>query len=113
MKVALMVLILTFSSLAHAHADHPPRVAQCPTSCTKAEIELAAPMALEFLINTGRVDKSWSGKKISKVEKKEFEKGADWVVAFTDSKNKDVKKQNLYIFITLDGILNGANFTGN
>ena len=113
MKTVIMFLSLIFTQLVFAHADHPPRIASCaPAGCTQAEVDSSVPLALEFLANTGRIEKSWINKKIGKAEFKPFAKGSEWVVKVTDSKAKK-GKQDLFIFITTDGILNGSNFSGN
>ncbi len=36
----------------------------------------------------------------------------EWVVTFKNAKATDKAKQTLYVFVTLDGTLAGANFTG-
>jgi hypothetical protein len=112
MKIAIFLTFMIFSQLAFSHADHPPQIAYCKTLCTKAEIELAGPFALKFLIDRGALDKEWAQKKISKVESIKFKKGPEWLLTVNDPKAKDKKLQNLFIFITPDGILNGLNFTG-
>ncbi len=110
----LTVAVALMPSLVFAHGDHAPSVAQCASKdCTKKEIELAVPMALEKLTSAGKVDSSWKSAKVENVEQKQFKKGPEWVATLLDSSQKDTTKQRLYIFITTKGFLNGANFTGN
>jgi hypothetical protein len=113
MKSLLVLSMLTLAGQVFAHADHPPRVADCAKQeCTKKEIESAVPLTLQFLTDSGRLDKMWLSKKITKVEKQKFEKSEDWVVTVNNPQEKDAAKKNLYIFITTSGIFGGLNFTG-
>lgn len=113
MKIIFTLIVLIFSLKVFSHADHPPKIALCPTICTKAEIEVAGPVALKFLVDKGLLEKEWLQKKITGTELKKFSKGSEWVITVNDPKAKDKALRNLYIFITQQGILNGVNFTGN
>ncbi len=112
-KIIFTVLLSVSSNFGFAHGDHPPRVANCATKdCTKDEIQLAVPKATEVLAGLGKIEASWVAAKVEKVEQKTFKKGPEWVAILLDEKQKDQKKQRLYIFITKKGYLNGSNFTG-
>lgn len=110
-KVILITSLMLSPVIGLAHGDHAPRVATCAKECTQKEIETAAPPAVEMLANAGKIDGSWRTAKIEKVEKKEFKKGAEWVVTLLDEKKAEGKKRH-YVFITTKGFLNGANSTG-
>ena len=114
MKTELLFTgILLTASLGLAHADHAPRAANCTSKgCTKEQIEAAVPTALEHLMMAGKIDSSWSTAKVEKVEQKQFQKGPEWVATLFDAKQKDQKKQRLYVFITVKGFVSGANHTG-
>ena len=78
--------------------------------------EDAAKMAgtrLNKLANAGKIPASWKGINPSSTVKKQYSKGPEWVITFKNSKVKDVKKQTLYMFFTLDGIYIAANYSGN
>jgi hypothetical protein len=110
----LIVAIALMPTLVLAHGDHPAPIAQCASKeCTKKEIELAIPTALEKLTSAGKIESGWKSAKVEKVEQKQFKKGPEWVATLLDSNQKDTTKQRLYIFITTKGSLNGANFSGN
>ena len=89
------------------------RVATCiAKACTEDDVKAAVPSSVEILAAKGMIDPSWKNAKIEKVEQKKFAKGMEWVATLLDEKQKDQKKQRLYIFITNKGYLNGANSTG-
>lgn len=110
--VKVLSTVLVFASLnVFAHGEHPRPVVKCAAACTKAEVEQAVPAALSSLALAGKIDQSWVNAKLENVELKQFKKGKDWVVTMFDSKKQT--QQRLYVFITADGFLNGANYTGN
>ena len=114
MKSLVLLISIVFSFTIYGHGDHPRRYVTCKDMnvCTQAEIEAVAPQVLELMVNKGVVDKSWSSLKVSKVEKKQFKKSAEWVLTYNNPTVKDVKKQNIFVFISMDGYLNGSNYTG-
>ncbi len=112
MKTLLTLIALTIPMTTLAHGDHAPKVATCTKECTQEQIEKAVPTALDFLIKEDSLDKSWKSAKVEKVEKKQFKKSIEWVATLVDEKQTDKTKQKLYVFITLKGYINGANYTG-
>ena len=112
MKILLIAITTLISSLTLAHGDHPPKVAACTKECTQEQVEKAVPAALDFLMAKDGLDKSWKSAKVEKVEKKQFKKSMEWVATLVDEKQADKTKQRLYVFITLKGTLNGANYSG-
>ncbi len=113
MKSVLVMLFSLFAATAFGHGNHPKPIATCVAVCTQVEVETAVSLAVSTLVTKGKVAASWNNAKVEKVEKKEFKKGEEWVATLFDSTEKDATKQRLYVFITTDGFLNGANFTGN
>lgn len=111
-NLLIAIVVLIGAQMALAHGDHPPRVVLCAKECTQDEIKGAVPRATEMLANSGRIENTWTYAKLEKIEKKDFKKGPEWVVTLSDEKQKDPKKQKLFIFITMRGYLNGANHTG-
>ena len=67
---------------------------------------------MDRLVLVKAIDKSWQTKPIVTVEKKAFNKNLEWVVAFQNKEIKDMNKQMLYIFVTINGVLIGSNYTG-
>lgn len=112
-QILFVTLLILQSSFALAHADHPPKVAACiGKPCTKDQVEKALPGALDFLIAKGKIAEGWKTAKVDSIEQKTFTKGPEWVAKFTDEKQIDATKKNLYVFITMKGVLAGANYTG-
>jgi hypothetical protein len=112
-KIILTTIALLYGQVALGHGDHPPKIATCAKECTKAEIEAAVPNAINTLVESGRIQGSWTSAKIKTVEQKNFAKGPEWVATILDEKIKDTSKQKLFVFITKKGYLNGSNYTGN
>lgn len=108
----LLLLAMLVSTQVFAHGDHAKPIAKCAAKCTKEEIEKAAPTAVGTLILGGAIDKGWASLKPEKVYTKNFAKGPEWVAEYFD-KSQNPKKQRLFIFITMDGYLNGSNYSGN
>lgn len=117
MKNAILLASLFLSSQtvwAHKGHSHAPKVANCASKeCTQQEIEAAVPAAVQKLVESGKIEGSWTSAKIEKVEQKTFKKGPEWVATLLDEKQTDPAKQRLYVFITKRGTLNGANMTGH
>jgi len=64
------------------------------------------------LIVAKKIDESWKEPYITSTKKKEFNDIPEWV-GFENGKIEDKSKQILYIFLTLEGKVTGANYTGN
>lgn len=109
--IATLIALTTVA--ATAHSDHAPRVAACIGKlCTKDQVEKGLPTALDILISKGTIEKTWKSLTAESIEEKIFKKNTEWVAKFTNPKQKDDKKKNLYVFITQKGFLAGSNFTG-
>ncbi len=102
---SLLASTIAFASGGHFH---PKKIVSCANKeCTSAQIEAVVPKAIEELAKWEKIDKSWAKAKIASVAKKDFKKGPEWVVTLDNAGKKR------YIFITLDGFVNGSNDTGN
>jgi len=71
-----------------------------------------AGQVLAQLVKRGRLDTTWSGVRALSAVKKDFEKGPEWVVRFRNDEVADESKKELFIFLTTDGKVIAANFTG-
>jgi hypothetical protein len=111
--IVLATLIFTQVSFASGDHYHPKQILKCKSECTEAEVKTILPTALDTLINAHEVREAWRQIPLEKIEKRQFKKGAEWVAIFFDKNQKEAAKQKLYLFITLDGWLNGANNSGN
>jgi len=56
---------------------------------------------------------SWEIPRVESAKKREYPHGIEWVIAFFNKREKDKSKQNLYIFLTLDGKYIAVNYTGH
>lgn len=111
MNLILFLTTLMISVTAFAHGDHAKPIARCVAKCTKEEIQNAVPASIGKLILGGSVPSEWSKAKVEKVELKTFAKDPEWIATVYDSAKKT--QPRLYVFITVDGFLNGSNYTGN
>jgi hypothetical protein len=115
MRTLLLLVTLIFSQTTFASGNHyhPKQILKCSNECTEFQIRDVVPTALDILIKAKEVKESWAKMPFDKIEKKQFKKSQEWVVSFYDSTQKDATRQRLFVFISLDGWLNGANNTGN
>lgn len=116
-SLAFVLISATVAITAHAHSDHapPPKAADCKAEiCTKDEISTGAPLKIiPLMIASGKLEASWKDLKADTVEQKTFKSQTEWVVTVKNDKIIDKAKQTLYIFVTMAGVLSGANFSGN
>jgi hypothetical protein len=97
----MMISTTAFAGPGHSHAP----VTQ----------EVAAKMAAkkrDQLVQSGKLDKSWSGVAASSIEQKTFAKGPEWVITFRNDTVADQAKRTLYVFYSLDGHYLASNFLG-
>ncbi len=115
MKSLILFATLIFSQVTFASGNHyhPKQIIKCASECTEAEVKSILPTAIDTLINAREVKEAWKKVHLEKIEKRQFKKGPEWVAIYFDKNQTDVARQRLYVFITLDGWLNGANNTGN
>ncbi|RPJ78210.1 MAG: hypothetical protein EHM20_04480 [Alphaproteobacteria bacterium] len=115
MKSLILLATIIFSqiTLASGNHYHPKQILKCTSECTEVEVKAILPTALDTLAKAKEVRESWKQVPLEKIEKRQFKKGPEWVAIFFDKSQKEVARQRLYVFITLDGWLNGANNSGN
>jgi hypothetical protein len=109
----LATIIFSQSTFASGNHYHPKQILKCSGDCSEAQIKEVVPTALDVLVKAKEVKDSWVKIPVEKIEKKQFSKSQEWVITFFDGSQKDSSKQRLYVFISLDGWLNGANNSGN
>lgn len=108
-KIAI-ITILTFNlNLLYAHGGHGKGVR---VEVSKTDIKHNAIEEIKSLVKIKKIDKSWLNATLSKVEKKRFKYGLEWVVTFKNKKIKDIKKQTIYVFMSIFGKTTGVNYTG-
>ncbi len=111
-KTTLLSLILGFSTVYagsghshnHSHASH--------TVISKKEVKKHAYQELKKLVQAKRLAPSWLKALFLKMQQKEFQHNKEWVVSYKNEAITDKKKQLLYIFVSLEGVIMGANYTG-
>ncbi len=64
------------------------------------------------LVDSGKIDASWKGVGLDKVETVEGPKMKEVKLSFKNPAEKDASRQTLYMFYTLTGNFIAANFTG-
>lgn len=106
---ALAVALTVQAVPAYAHGPN--------SSHHSVDGERAAEVAsnkVRELVDTGKLDDTWlEATKRPTVEKKEFEKGPEWVITYVNGSESDPSKKTLYVFISMTGRYIAANFTGN
>lgn len=116
MKSLILLATLVASPLAFASGNHyhPKQIMKCASArdCKESEVKAILPTALDTLIKAKEVREAWKQVPLEKIEKRQFKKGPEWVAIFFDKNQTDIARQRLYVFITLDGWLNGANNSG-
>lgn len=111
-KTAILAMVLIGTMKSFGHEDHPPLVTKCASKkCTKVEIMAASALAATMIAMQDQRKASWANAKATNVEEKQFEKGPEYVLTYENAENPDGQKK-LYIFITIDGYLNGSNYSG-
>ncbi len=100
----IFIAIALISSIIYGHGGHNHK--------SKSAIQQIAKKKIERLIESRKIEKSWSNPYISNTKKKQFGKHLEWVVIFENSYIKDKTKQVIYVFIGEDGKVKGANYTG-
>jgi len=91
------------SDHGHSHSHSP--VNQATATENASEIVTA-------LVKRNKLESSWSGITASSIEKIIVQGNPEWKVIFVNKKITDIKKQTLYVFLTLGGDYIAANFTG-
>jgi hypothetical protein len=115
MKSLLLLSVLIFSESTYASGNHyhPKKIIKCSGECLESQIMKVVPEALETLVKAREVKEQWKSVPVEKIEKRKYAKGDEWVVILFNKNETDSAKQRLYMFISLDGWLNGANNSGN
>lgn len=66
----------------------------------------------QALLDSGKLDKTWTAVKPTDVEQIDGLKGKEWKVIFKNPAAADKTKDTLYMFYTLQGNRIAVNFTG-
>ena len=113
-KSSLITAILTlgFNPL-YAGGNHDHGHSHEKKVVSKQDAKNIATQEIKDLIQSDKIDKSWAKQKVVNVEKKKFGPDEEWVFKYENKAIKDIEKQILYVFVTIYGQANGANYSGN
>jgi hypothetical protein len=106
---SITFLVLAGNDQDHGH-DHGHSHSQEAVDNVKAESN--ATNIVADLVQSEKLESSWTSISASTVEKQEFDGTPEWVVVFVNDAIPDIAKQTLYVFLTLNGEYIAANYTG-
>jgi len=101
-----------FSSNAGSGHDHDHEHSHSYTPVSQDKAQSNATEIVTALVTRNKLDKSWSSVNADSVNKITVQGNPEWKVVFVNKNIDDVKKQKLYVFLTLGGDYIAANFTG-
>jgi hypothetical protein len=105
-KSIIVTLILTLgASSLYAGAGHSHNVSE-------DKILRNAKGAVNKLVATDKLNKSWLDSKLLKMKKQNLSFGKEWKVSFKNDKVEDSTKQILYVYLTTYGQVKGVNYKG-
>ena len=111
--IAAAVALTLGSATLYAHGSHRHEpTTPVEEEASRASIKKIAQKEVRRLTLDKKIDGSWLFRPISKMKKIEVNHKPEWVISFENLEIKDKTKQTLYIFVTLQGKLTGANYTG-
>lgn len=96
----------TFAGPGSGHSHAAPALVDAAKSKTIASRKLAS------LVQKNRIEATWRGISPNEPTRKDYGKGPEWRVTFTNPKASDPSKSLLYVFVNAKGKVVGANFTG-
>ena len=106
LSIAILSLLVAPLALAHGGAAHSHEL------ITEVRAKEIAKTTVGELTTQKKVDASWRDKEPKITQKKFFGK-TEWVATFENPAVQDAAKKKLYVFLSLDGAVLGANHTGN
>ncbi len=108
LTITAVLYLFSFAAVAGSGHDH----SHGHEAITQVQAEAIASKNVVKLADKGKLDKSWTTVKPSKVEKKDFSGKSEWVVVFNNNTIADPEKRTLYIFLSVGGEYLAANHTG-
>jgi len=109
---AAILSLSTFSTMAGSAHDHGHDHSHSHSPVNQTTAKKNAKEIVTALVERKKLESSWSTIAASSIEKITVKGNPEWKVVFINDKMTDVKKQNLYVFLTLGGEYIAANFTG-
>ena len=112
-KIAVVALSLSFSVLHAEHAHHEGCQHKTLTNEINNEaVKQAAKEEVQRLATEKKISKSWKSAPILKIGRTHYGDSDDWIVVFNNPKIKKKSRKKLYIFVSKQGKIRGANYTG-
>ncbi len=100
----IVTILLFITALLFGHGGHNHK--------SKSAIQQIAKKKIAELIQSKKINKSWKRPYVLDTKKKYFGKLQEWIVSFENSDIKDPKKKIIYVFVSEEGKVQGANYTG-
>ena len=112
-KITIIALSLGFSTLHAENAHHEDSHHKTLTKEMSNEaVQQAAKDEVQRLASEKKIAKSWKSVPILKIGRTHYGDNDDWIVVFNNPKIKKTSRKNLYIFVSKQGQIRGANYTG-
>jgi len=112
-QIIFMALLLSFTAL---HAEHA-HTKSClhktlSNEISNEEVKKVATKEVKRLASEKKIAKSWKSAPILKIGRTHYGDSDDWIVVFNNVKIKKKSRKKLYIFVSKQGKIRGANYTG-
>ena len=108
-KIVLSVMLMgvVFNPL-YAHGSHK----HAKVEMSEDSVEALATAEVKRLVQAKKISQSWISVPRQTVRKVIFGNKMEWQVSYKNKAISEKKKRILYIFLTLDGKISGANYSG-
>jgi len=105
--LSVMVMGVVFNPL-YAHGGHK----HAKQELSEDSVQALATTEVKRLIQADKISPSWVNAPRLTVRKVIFAKKMEWVVSYKNKRIPEKEKRVLYIFLSLDGKITGANYSG-
>ena len=107
--VVTVILACVYNPLyAHGGAKHTHNVEEI----SQEKVQAIATQEVVRLAEIKKISRSWLSAPRLNIRKEIFGDKMEWVVSYKNKLLRDKSKQVLYIFVSLDGKVSGANYSG-
>ncbi len=107
-----ITLLFLFSTLGLMAGSGARYFSGQPAPVVEEIAILKAKEVIAKLVEKKQLESSWKLLDAKSAEKKIFDDRPEWVVSFQNTKISDKKRQNIYIFMKLNGEFIAVNHTG-
>ena len=99
-----------YAGSGHNHEGHGHSHAHVEIS--KSQAQEIARLKLSKVLQSKKIDQSWSKAQLISTKIKKFQYSREWVIEFQNTKIENKEEQIIYVFVSLSGEVTGANYTG-